>query len=158
MGLDGQVRCRCIPDGLAKPHPFPERLALDETIEPFLTGNPTLDDWLVHNRWFNDPCQHNGYIAQERLGNGAAIAHVRELLPSVEGEPSPRFPIMSGKVVYSGIHTGDYVPSNESAELLKEVDEASQFHGTWDVFDSEFSASMKRLCEASIETRNPIVF
>jgi len=158
MGLNGVVRCRCIQDGLAKPHPFPERLALDDTVDPFLTGDPTLDDLLVHDRWFDESCPHQGYIVQERLGNIRAIAHVRELLGSLESEPTPRFPILLGKVVYNGVHCGDHLSSDGSAELLKEVEQASRFRNHWDVSDSEFFAGLRRLCEASIATRNPIVF
>ena len=158
MGLDAQVRCRCIQDGLANPHPFPERLALDETIEPYLTGSPTLDDWLVHDRWFRESCQHGGYMCEERLGNIDAIAHVRGTLQRLEGESTPRFPVLLGKVVFNGVHTGDYLPVDRSPELLKEVEQASTFRTKFDVCDQEFFASLKRLCKASLETRNPIVF
>jgi hypothetical protein len=158
MGLDGQVRCRCIQDGFAKPHPFPERLAIDETIEPFLTGNPTLDENLVHDRWFRDSCLHHGYVAQERLGNISSIAQVRELLRSLERDKTARFPILLEKVVYSGTHSGDFLPACESAGLLKEMAAADQLRGIWDACDREFFTSLRRLCEASLETRNPIIF
>ena len=31
MALDGHVRCKCIREGRAKPHPFPDSLIFDET-------------------------------------------------------------------------------------------------------------------------------
>ncbi len=159
MGLDGQVRCRCIQDGLAKPHPFPERLALDETTEPILTRNPTLDEYLVHDRWFKSSCPHQGYLAQERLGNISSIAQVRESLRAWEQQnKTQRFPILLEKVVYSGTHSGDFLPACDSPELLKEVEEVTQIRSIWDACDREFFTSLRRLCEASLETRNPIVF
>jgi hypothetical protein len=117
-----------------------------------------LDDWLVHDRWFNGSCQHKGYIAGERLGNIAAIVHVRELLRSLPDEPTPRFPIMLAKVVYNGVHTGDHLPSDLSAELLQELEPANRFRSTWDACDREFFASVRRLGEGSMATRNRIVF
>ena len=41
MSLDGFVRCTCIRDGKAKPHPFPDRLIVDKSGEPTLTGDPS---------------------------------------------------------------------------------------------------------------------
>jgi hypothetical protein len=158
MGLDGQVRCRCIQDGLAKPHPFPERLTLDEALEPVLTGKPTLEEWLVHEGWFKESCPHSGYLAEQRLGNISAIAHIRELLSSVRGQHTWHFPILQSRVVHSGSQSGDYLSSDKSAGLLNEVEEAEKFNDSWDACDREFFASVRRLCEASIERRNPIVF
>jgi hypothetical protein len=49
MALDGGVRCTCIRDGKAKPHPFPDRLTFDESGEPLLTGDPSDDEWEAHD-------------------------------------------------------------------------------------------------------------
>ena len=158
MGLEGQVRCRCIQDGRANPDPFPERLTWDEALEPALTGKPTLEQWLVHDRWFKESCPHSGYLAEERLGNISAIAHIRELLSRVTGERTRHLPILQSRVVYSGSHSGDYLSSDTSAGLFDEVEEAEKFNDSWDAGDREFFASVRRLGEASIERRNPIVF
>ena len=80
MGLDAYLRCRCIQDGLAKPHPLPERLTLDETMEPVLTGDPSMDEWNAHDRWFAESCEHSGYLLSERLGDISMVAHLREFL------------------------------------------------------------------------------
>ena len=40
MSLDAFVRCTCIRDGKAKPHPLPDRLTFDESGEPI---NPATD-------------------------------------------------------------------------------------------------------------------
>ena len=61
-------------------------------------------------------------------------------------------------LVYNDVHCGDHLSSDVSAELLKEVEEANRFPNHRDVSDGEFFAGLRRLCEASIATRNPIVF
>ncbi len=86
------------------------------------------------------------------------VAHLREFLRGLEGDPSPRFPIFLTKVVYDGTHSGDWIPCNMAAALLKEVDTVLHSSDILDGSEKEFFASMKRLCEASIATGNPIVF
>jgi hypothetical protein len=158
MGLDAYVRCTCIRDGKAKPHPFPDRLTLDETEEPVLTGDPSTDEWTAHDHWFSESCEHGGYVLCERLGNISLAAHLREFLKGLEGRPGPKFRILLTKVLYNGTHSGDSIPVSMSAELEKEVDTVLHSSDILTDSETEFFASMKRLCRASIETRNPIVF
>jgi hypothetical protein len=158
MTLDARVRCRCFQDGLAKPHPFPDRLALDKTNEPILTGDPTLDDLLVHDRWFSGSCEHGGYILSEYLGNIAMIAHVREFIGNVEQNHDLHFPILKEKVIYNGVHAGDYLSIDQAAQLMKEVDAVLQSGDVVKDIDKKFLAALRRLCDASITTTNPIVF
>jgi hypothetical protein len=158
MGLDAHVRCACIRDGLAKSHPFPDRLTLDETAEPVLTGDPSEEDWLVHDRWFADSCEHSGYLLSERLGNISMASHLREFLRPLEGHPRPRFPILLEKVLYDGTHSGDWIPSERTVDLLKEVETVLHSKDILADSEKEFFLSMKKLCRASIETGNPIVF
>jgi hypothetical protein len=158
MGLDAHVRCTCIRDGRAKPHPFPDKLTLDETAEPDLTGDPSPDEWTAHERWFAESCEHSGYLLTEHLGNISRTAHVREFLRSLQGDPGPRFPILLTKVVYDGTHSGDWISSEQAAELLQEVNTVLHSSDILAESEKEFFGNMKRLCEASIETGNPIVF
>lgn len=158
MGLDAHVRCRCIQDGRAKPHPFPERLIVDETANPVLTGEPSDEESTVHDRWLAESCEHAGYLVSERLGNISMIAHLREFLRALQGDPGPRFPILLAKVVYDGTHSGDWISSEKAAGLLQEVNTILHSGDILADSEKEFFASMKRLCEASIETGNPIVF
>jgi hypothetical protein len=158
MGLDAHVRCSCIKDGRAKPHPFPDRLLFDETAEPYLRESPSLEDWKVHDRWFADSCEHHGYLISERLGNISMIAHIRESLRELESRPGPRFPILLQEVAYNGIHTGDSIRYENAQGLLKEVEAVLRRADILEADEKEFFCKMKRLCEASIETHNPIVF
>jgi hypothetical protein len=158
MGLDAPVRCRCIQDGRAKPHPFPGRLILDETAEPLLSDDSSDEAWEVHDRWFAESCEHEGYLCVERLGNISLIAHVRDFLRCLEDEPGPRFPVLLKHVVYDGTHSGDWIAATTAVELLKEVDTVLHSSDILAASEKEFFGSMKRLCEASMASGNPIVF
>jgi len=158
MGLDAYVRCRCIQDGLAKPHPFPEKIFLDDAAEPSLKGNPSPEEWADHDRWFAASCEHGGYLLSERLGNIRMVAHIRELIHHLESNPRPRFPTLLEGVVYDGTHSGDWLPSAQAEDLLSEVHVV--LHSSDILSDTErnFFEALRRLCDASIETRNPIMF
>jgi hypothetical protein len=158
MGLDAFVRCTCVRDGKAAPHPLPDRFIFDETGEPAPTGKVSTEDWLVHDRWFAESCEHGGFLASESLGNITLAKHLREFLRGLQGEPGPRFPILLKKVVYDGTHTGDSVPSEEAAKLLQEVDTVLHSSDILSEPEKRFFTSMKRLCEASLASGNPIVF
>ena len=54
MSLDAFVRCTCIREGKAKPHPFPDRLTFDESGEPTLTGDPSEEEWEAHDQWVGE--------------------------------------------------------------------------------------------------------
>jgi hypothetical protein len=43
MGLDASVHCNCVKEGKARPHPFPELWAFDETGGPILKGSGEID-------------------------------------------------------------------------------------------------------------------
>jgi hypothetical protein len=158
MGLDAHVRCRCIQDGLAKPHPFAKRLTLDENVEPVLPGDSTSDDWDLHENWFAESCEHGGYIVSERLGNISLIAHLREFVRHLQSSPAPRFPILLEHVIYDGTHTGDRLASIQAQTLLEEVNVVLQSSDILSAPEKEFFESVRRLCQASIKTGNPIVF
>jgi hypothetical protein len=159
MSLDGYVRCSCIRDGKVKvPHPFPDRFVLDESSAPLLSGHPTDKEWEAHEEWVQESCEHQGFLASEFLGNITRVKNVRDFLKGLQGSPGPKFPILLKKVVYDGTHTGDWLPAKQTPGLIKEVDLVL---GSKDILtegEREFFESMKRLCEASLATGNPIVF
>ena len=159
MSLDAYVRCTCIRDGKAKnPHPFPDKLIWDESNAPSLSGDPTEEEWEAHDAWVQGACEHEGLLVSEFLGNITRVQHVREFLRRLQGDPGPKFPVLLKRVVYDGTHTGDWVPVKQSAPLLREV---TLVLGSSDILtqgEKEFFESMKRLCEASITSKNPIIF
>jgi hypothetical protein len=156
--LDAYVRCTCIRDGRAKPHPFPEKLTFDESSTPSLTGDPSDDEWDAHDKWFGESCEHGGYLLALPLGNITRIQHLRSFLRGLQGKPGPRLPILLEKVIYNGTHTGDWIPRDESPALLKEVETVLHSRDILASGEKEFFENLKQLCEASIETGNPILF
>ena len=158
MSLDGYVRCTCIRDGKAKPHPFPKRFMWDESGAPSLKGDPTEKEWEAHDRWIQRSCEHHGFLVSEFLGNITRAKNVHEFLRGLQGTPGPKFPILLKKVVYDGTHTGDWIPVKQSPALMREVDLVLASRDILTQGEKEFFEAMKRLCEASIATGNPIVF
>lgn len=159
MSLDGYVRCSCIREGkVKKPHPFPDRLVWDESSAPFLSGDPTDKECEAHDEWLQKSCEHQGFLASEFLGNITRVKNVRDFLKGLQGEPGPKFPILLKKVVYDGTHTGDWLPAKQTPALLKEVDLVLASRDILTPGEKEFFESMRRLCEASIATGNPIGF
>jgi hypothetical protein len=158
MSLDAFVRCTCIRDGKAKPHPFPDRLTFDESGEPTLAGDPSDADWEAHDQWLADSCEHGGYLLSLFLGNITRVQRLRAFLRGLEGKPGPRFPILLTKVLYDGTHTGDHLARNKSAALLQEVETVLHSRDILAESEKEFFENMKLLCEASIATGNPILF
>ncbi|MGB8594609.1 MAG: hypothetical protein WCD48_03845 [Candidatus Sulfotelmatobacter sp.] len=158
MSLDAFVRCTCIREGKAKPHPLPDRLTFDESGEPTLTGDPSEEEWEAHDQWVGESCEHEGYLLSMFLGNITRLGNLRTFLRGLQGSPGPRFPILLEQVLYDGTHTGDWISSKDAAKLLKEVN--TVLHSSDILADSEkeFFTNMKLLCEASIATGNPIMF
>ena len=158
MSLDAHVRCTCVKEGRAKPYPTPARLILDETGAPSLKGEFSEDEYEALDRWVQESCEHGGFLVSESLGNITLAKHVREFLRGLQGDPGPHFPILLEKVVYDGTHTGDWIPSKEAPKLLKEVDLVLHSSDILSPAEKEFFLAMRRLCEASIASSNPIVF
>jgi hypothetical protein len=126
MGLDAFVRCGCVRDGKAKPHPYPKKFVFDGHGEPIPKGDISHEEWEAHDRWLAASCEHGGYLAAERLGNITLAKHVRDFLRGLQGEPAPRFPILLKKVVYDGTHTGD--PARRNADAAGRTKYRSAFH------------------------------
>ncbi len=155
MGLDASVRCNCIKEGKARPHPFPELLVFDEAGEPTLKGDrhTNLKLWLKHDKWYRDSCPHSGCLVEKRIGNMASVAYVRGFL---ENHSPNSFPLLLERVVYSGSHSGDWVAASDVPQLLTETQRLQGL--TSDPLILQFTNDVVELAEASIATGNPIVF
>jgi hypothetical protein len=158
MSLDGFVRCNCIREGKAKPHPLPDRLTYDESGSPSLTGDPSDEEWEAHDQWMQQSCEHQGFLTAEFLGNITRAKNVRQFLRGLQGDPGPKFPVLLKQVVYDGTHTGDWIPVKQTPALLKEVELVLASRDILTEGEREFFEAMKRLCEASLATGNPIMF
>jgi hypothetical protein len=158
MALDAFVRCTCIREGKAKPHPFPDRLTFDESGEPMLSGDPTEEEWEAHDKWMGESCEHEGCLLAMFLGNITRVGNLRSFLRALQGNPGPKFPLLLEEVLYDGTHTGDWIPAKQSPALLKEVNTVLHSIDILSDSEKEFFNNMKELCEASIATGNPIMF
>jgi hypothetical protein len=155
MGLDARVCCNCVKEGIASPHPFPHLLIFEETGEPTLKSEAEIspEQWLEHDQWYYESCSHAGYLVSKRLGNMALVAQVRGFL---ERDSLTSFPILCTRVVYSGTHAGDLIAAEHAPQL---VDEARKLRGTTeDPLIIQFMNDLIELADASMATRNPIVF
>ena len=156
MGLHVHVRCNCLKDGEAAPHPLPDLLRFDENGEPYLAWEQGISDsqWALHEKWSEQGCPHmDGFLVFKHLGNIGSIAHVRAY---VEPLAVTHFPLLSEMVIYLGTHGGDSISAHYAIVLLKEVRFLTE--GTSDPNLKKFAADMIELCEASAATGNPIVF
>jgi hypothetical protein len=155
MGLDARVCCNCIKEGLASPHPSPLLLTFDETGEPTLKSEAeiSLDQWLEHDKWHRNSCPHAGYRVSKRLGNAALAGQVRDF---VDRNLPTSVPILRTRVVYSGTHCCDWIAAQDAQLLLDEVRKLQD--RTKDPLIVQFTDDLIELAEASIATKNPIVF
>ncbi|HEY6770601.1 MAG TPA: hypothetical protein VI386_38140 [Candidatus Sulfotelmatobacter sp.] len=158
MALDGFVRCTCIRDGKAKPHPHPGKMELDEANEPTLSIDASDEEWEAHDHWLQDCCEHGGFLISEFLGNITRVQNLRSFLRALQGKPGPLFPILLKEVLYDGTHTGDWIPKEHTKDLLEEVETVLQSTDILSASEKDFFNAMHRLCEASLETGNPILF
>ncbi len=115
---------------------------------PTTNGRPTIYGWKIAVS-MADFCF---------LGNITRVQNLRGFLRGLQGEPGPRFPILLEEVLYDGTHTGDWVPKEHTAALQQEVDTVLQSIDILTESEKEFFEAMKRLCAASMETGNPILF
>jgi hypothetical protein len=155
VGLHIHVRCTCIADGLAAPHPNPNLLRFDENGDPYLDWEQAKpEQWESHERWIKSGCPHeDGYLLFKHLGNIGSIAHVRA---HISTQTKTHFPFMMAKVIYSGTHCGDSIPTTDAEVLLTES--KLLLDGTLDPDVRRFAFDLIDVCLASLKTGNPIVF
>ena len=133
----------------------PDLLAFEGTGEPILQSESeiTLDQWLLHDSWFDNSCPHSGYLIERRLGNISMVSSVRKF---IQMNSASDFPVLSERVVYSGTPCGDWIAAVDAPLLLNEARKLDSL--TSDPLIHEFANSLIELAEASIETGNPIEF
>jgi hypothetical protein len=161
MSLDAYVRCRCIQEGRAKPHPNPELLIVDPLEGPQLREEATDEQWEAHDEWLADACEHQGFAAEEFIGNVWLVEKIRNCLQKLQDVSRRTFPMLLEKVIYDGTHTGDLIEALDVPMLLTEVEAAEKLAsrcGEDAPRLREFLKKMHRLGMASLAARNPIQF
>jgi hypothetical protein len=96
-------------------------------------------------------------LASFYLGNVALIGFVRGLL----GRTPEKFTILLTKVVYSGIHSGDFVHPTEVPALAAELDHLTSVDAGSEEEEQllrNFESQLRALVEASRQVNKPIAF
>jgi hypothetical protein len=118
-----------------------------------VTGKIGLKLWLTHDKSYRNSCSHSGHLIDKRIGNIALAAHVRGFL---EDNSPNEFPLRLERVVYDGVHSGDWIGARDVPQLMRETQKLRSL--TSDRAIVEFTNDMMDIAEASIATGNPIVF
>ena len=138
MGLDACVYCDCLEKKrLRKPLPGDVTLKIEADGYPSLERNGATI-WEEDGPDWNDfACEHERrQLIHHRLGNIALVALLRwELKREVS-----LYPILLGKVVYNGIHAGDYLGLEQFSQLQVELQRLATFRCVGDAPQS-FSIS-----------------
>ena len=160
MSLDATVYCDCYERGkLRTPPPQPEFVFVEES------GGLSLDcdhpdvDQDAFNNWRATACEHGpwGELVSHRLGNITLIEFLRSLLAT---EPA-RFPILLAKVLYNGVHGGDFLSSADVDLVSIEVDRLKEVHAAQasdEPFVRNFERQMRELVQAAQSVGKPIAF
>ncbi len=158
MSLHANVACNCFERGLLRTPP-PGHVAVGEDgfLAPAVSDEHTIrcfDEWLRAN-----PCEHPQQAAASvRLGNVATIGSIRQAL---EAEAN-RFPILLGKVVYSGSHTGDWLTPPEvlalNAELESIAVSSSGMSAEMRSVMEGFAFPLREVCKAALQMKKPVRF
>jgi hypothetical protein len=124
-----------------------------------LCGSDDVKVQLAFDSWqHSQACRHqDGYLVVHYIGNIALVAFLRGEL----GRWPDRFPLVLSRVVYNGIHSGDFIPAAEVDQLVPEVEALAQVHcpdPEDEKFMRAFEAQLWNLLTAARRVGKPIVF
>lgn len=127
MALDAHVCCDCFERGrLHSPPPPSCNLSVDPD-GSLWCGSDDLDVQIAFDRWQQyDACEHvDGRLITHRIGNITLVASLRREL----GLWPERFPVILSRVVYNGVHAGDFIAAAEVPQLAAEVKATARTRG-----------------------------
>jgi hypothetical protein len=159
MGLDALVYCDCFEKAHLREPPPPGctlALASDGSL---LCGSDALEVQMAFDRWrYERACTHeDGVLVHHHIGNAALVSSLRSEL-----QRTPElFPLILSKVLYSGIHCGDFIAPANVPWLLPEVAALANVHcGETDMEDfmRGFENQMLELVECALRVGKPIAF
>ena len=159
MGLDAHVCCDCYERGrvrLSPPAGCEPTVTEDGSL---LSGSDDLKLQIEFDKWQHcDACEHQDcYLVAHYIGNIALVAFLREEL----GRSPDRFPMILSRVVYNGIHCGDFIPAGELPQLVPEVEALESLHCADpqdEGFLRAFEKQMWELVTAALRVSKPIAF
>jgi hypothetical protein len=159
VSLDAYVHCDCFERGClrsAPPAGCNPSIASDGGLDCG-SDNPDVqiafDGW-----WYAQACAHeSGVLVSHRIGNIALVALLRTEL----SRWPQRFPMLLERVIYNGVHCGDFIPATEVSALAREVEAIASVRcdePEKDAFVRGFESQMRELVIASLTVGKPIVF
>ena len=167
MGLDAVVFCDCVEEDCLKvPHPYPRLRYIASNGSPEIRSQ---DPAKVgeHDEWMNlPPCEHEGMMLRDCYhGNAEAISHLHSVFSGVLGKRGQACPVLMGKVLYSGSHSGDHLTVRDVRRLSDELDrrrEAKPSAIAPSAADARQIAlairELRRLVKTALAVNKPIAF
>ena len=143
---------------MKEPPPFADLVYVAEDGSLDYKGDD-LREFLEFDRWLKGrACEHEGgVLLHYRIGNIDLVGRLREELQRQAG----LFPVLLGKVLYSGAHAGDYLSAGDFAAVLGELDHLSDFpcaNGADRQPLRNFDHKMRELVTAALAAGKPISF
>jgi len=159
MSLDAVVYCDCYETGRLREPPPPGCRAVvtrDGSLDCVsddggLTG--AFFDWL-----FERACEHeNGVLIHHYLGSVGWVNCLQEVF--VRSKVS--LPMITSRVTYDGLHTGDYIAYSELSLLQADVETLARVHcrnANMEGGVRYFESQMRELVQTALRVKKPIAF
>jgi hypothetical protein len=160
MSVSARVCCDCYELGKVRtPPPQPELVVVDECGAVELAWDQPGADQFKFLDWLATACEHGpmGQLVSHRLGNIALITFLRNRLAR---DPN-LFPILLTKVLYDGVHGGDFLAIGEVWQLIPEIELLKQVHADDEEDEPlvrKFEQQMRQIVQASLSIGKPISF
>ena len=110
------------------------------------------------DRWNVRACEHEwGILLHHWIGNAATVGLLRATL----SQHPELFQVTLSKIVYSGVHCGDYISADRVPALLPELRSLHEVHldNTRDErLVRYFESQLRELVEAALQVSKPISF
>ncbi|QUY43149.1 hypothetical protein [Acaryochloris marina] len=159
MGLDAFVYCNCYETGRHKTPP-PQGIEIEVSPDGSINcAHETVDAAIAIYAWTHQQaCDHEDCtFLHHYIGNIAFVAFLRETLQ----RNAEKFPTILSKVIYNGIHGGDYL-TLQQVNLVRE--ELAHFSSV--ACDNEedqqyldtFRGQLTELVNCALELQKPIAF
>src|SRR5690606_2931247 len=155
-----KVYCNCYEQGrLREPPPAGVTLSFEEDGSVGATADDgSLESLMEFDTWYYTRAYEHeaGTLVSHFLGNIALIGLLRHELQRV----AAKFPVLLTKVIYNGVHCGDFMPLAEIPDLQQEVGRLENFQcSSWEAegYVAKFRDQMAELVTAALSVGKPIV-
>jgi hypothetical protein len=159
MGLEAVVYCNCYETGRHKTPPPPGIEIIISADGSIQCAHETIESAIALDaRTHKRACDHEDCtLVHHYIGNLALVASLRGTLEQC----AERFPIILSKVVYNGIHAGDYLSLEDVRAVqqeLKSLPSIACGNGEDQEYLDTFREQMTELVESALALQKPIAF